>query len=153
MGKKEAFYSLPQKLAVTAFSGRRLRSKWAGDSGQGRTFRQGSGYSGSSGKAGYSGPEGRRLRPGRRLRTLSGGVPDPYPVLHHKDANELRKPGAGDSGSLGPETPVHLRGTSGPLSRTAPHKLIRQRKAGDRRLRVLWGGDSGVTGDSGPSPG
>ena len=34
LGKKEAIYSLPQKLAVTAFSGRRLRCKWAGDSGQ-----------------------------------------------------------------------------------------------------------------------
>ena len=122
LGKKEAIYSLPQKLAVTACAGRRFRCKWAGDSGLGRRFRPGSGPAGSSGQTGDSGPEG------RRLRCFSGDAPDPYPVLHHKDANELRKPEAGDSGSLGPETPVgrRLRSISGPQSSTAPQEGIWQ---------------------------
>ena len=100
---KEAIYSLPQKLAVTAYAGRRLRCKWAGDSGLGRRFRPGSGLAGSSGQTGDSGPEG------RRLRCISGDVPDPYPVPHHTKAKIREKLEAGDSGSCGPETPVDRR--------------------------------------------
>ena len=135
LGKKGAIIAPPQKLAVGAFSGRRLRCKWSGDSGLGRIFRPGSGPAGSSWQAGDSGPEG------RRLRTLSGDAPDPYPVPHHKDANELRKPQAGDSGSLGPETPVgrRLRSISGvpPDPSPVPHhtKVNWQQNTGDRRLR------------------
>ena len=47
----------------------------------------------------------------------------------------------------------HLRCTSGPQSSSAPQQVIWKRKTGDRRFRVLWAGESGVTGDSGPSPG
>ena len=153
-GKKGAIYSLPQKLAVTAISGRRLRCKWAGDSGLGRRYWPGSGPAGSLGHTGDSGPEG------RRLRCFSGDAPDPYPVPHHKDANELRKPEAGDSGSLGPETPVgrRLRTISGvppDPSPVAHHtKTFGSEKRGtrdfgpegrrlrcDRRLRTIFGPD------------
>ena len=84
-GKKEAFYSLPQKLAVTACVGRRFRCKWARDSGLGRRFRPGSGHNGSSRQTGDSGKEG------RRLRRPFGDAPDPYPVPHHKEAKIREK--------------------------------------------------------------
>ena len=154
LGKKGAMYSLPQKLAATACSDRRLRCKWAGDSGQGRRFRPGSGIAGSSGQTGDSGPEGRRLRPVRRLRTLSGDTPGPYLVPHHKRCNGLRK-------SLRPEIPGllgrRLRTISGVPPDPSPvahhSKSFGSEKQGTGDSGSFGAGDSGVTGDSGPSPG
>ena len=119
LGKKGAFYRSPQKLAVTAFSDRRLRPgpdiparlrpPWV--IGADRRLR--SRGAGDSGQAGDS-----RLSP-VMLRT---------PIQYRTTKRQLgsKKQWTEDSGSFGPETPVgpetpdHLRCTSGPQSSTAP---------------------------------
>ena len=129
LGKKEAIYSLPQKLAVTACADRRLRSKCTGDSSLGRRFRPGSGLlpvwhqrrttlwqnAGKQLEAGDSGSCGPETPADRRLRTISGVPPDPYPEPHHKKVTWQRKTMdqrfrvLWPETPVGPETPDHLR--------------------------------------------
>ena len=126
LGKKGAFYRSPQKLTVAGSLDRRLRCKCTGDSGQGRRFRPGSG-----------------LLPNwcQRRTTLCGeaGTPE-TPVIRGRRFQPDRR----------------LRGFSGVPPDTVQERTTQNHSAAknrDRRLRVIWGGDSGVTGDSGPSPG
>ena len=126
MGKKGAFYRSPEKLAVGGHSDRRLRPKSTGDSGQGRRFRPASGLL----------PDWRQRR-----TTLCGeaGTPE-TPVIRGRRFRPDRR----------------LRGFSGVPPDTVQERTTQKHSAAknrDRRLRVLWGGDSGVTGDSIPSPG
>ena len=103
LGRKGAIYSLPQKLGVTACAGRRLRCKWAGDSGQAPGLLDHRGRpeipvqrAGDSGQAGDSGHSPGMLR---------------APIQYHttKMQRAEKKLEAGDSGSFGPETPVDRR--------------------------------------------
>ena len=121
LGKKEAFYSLPQKLSVTAFSGRRFRCKWPetparlrGASGQApeahHTLRRGR----HTGDSGHQGPEipARPETPGF-LRGASGHSPG----AHHTNSFGSEK--------QEPETLGHLG----------------RRLRCDRRLRTISGED------------
>ena len=137
MGKKGAFYRFPEKLAVGAFSGRRL---WSG-----RT-RGGSEIpvirAGDSGQAGDSG------HPLGRLRTPNRAAPHRSKIAEKDWGRRFRSFGrrlrwAGDSGP----SPVNLRTDI----RGAPHFGKKAGKKGDRRFRVLWP-ETPVAGDSGPSP-
>ena len=123
LGEEGAFYRFPKKLAITACSDRRLRCKCTGDSGQ-----------------------------GRRFRTPSGVPPDWSLVPHHTLAKSREKLETGDSGPCGLETRDHLRCTSGPLSRIAPQEGHLAAKNNGPDIPGPLAGDSGGTGDSGPSP-
>ena len=116
LGKKEAIYSLPQKLAVTACAGRRLRCKWAGDSGQAPGVLDHPGRPEIPvQRAGDSGNSPGMLRAPIQYRTI-------------KMQRAEKKLEAGDSGSFGPETPDYLQGTSGPQYSTAPQNEHRAPK-------------------------
>ena len=129
--KKGAFYRSPQKLAITACLDRRLRCKSTGDSGQGRRFRLGSGLLPDRGLvARHTWVIGVDRRFRSRGAGDSGQTPVKLctPIQYRTTKRSLgsEKQWTGDSGSFGPETPVgpetpyHLRCSSGPDSNSKP---------------------------------
>ena len=140
LGKKGAIYSLPKKLDVTACPGWRLRS----------------------------GPEiPARLRGGwiigadRTFRSRGPETPDTLRGCSGPLSSTAPQRCKGQRKSLRPEIPGplgwRLRTISGvpPDPNTVPHHKMNtgRRKTQDRSVRVLWAGESGGTGDSGPSLG
>ena len=163
LGKKGGFYRSPQKLAVAGSLDWRLRCNWVENSGAGRRLRPTPVFlrtghhrratllvmrtdrrfrsrgAGDSGQTGDSGNLTVSLRTGVQCRTTA----------RQRSEKNLRSENPG---------PVdrRLRTISGvppdPYPESHHKKVTWQQKAMDRRLRVLWAGDSGGTGHSGPSP-